>query len=159
MVSESSNELPQTYDRQAWAGRVRALSVLITFILPLLASAQNTERVPRLCFLTFDPGTLSTTRFDAFFEGLRDFGYRNGQTITIDYLSAEGQADRVPAQAAECVRRKADIIVVTTTPIAEAARSATQTVPIVMCSLADPVGSGLVASLARPGGNIKRCSA
>jgi putative tryptophan/tyrosine transport system substrate-binding protein len=78
----------------------------------------------------------------------------NGQTITIDYLSAEGQAERFPALANECLKLKADVIVVTTTPAAQAAKNATRTIPIVMIPLGDPVGTGLVASLARPGGNI-----
>jgi hypothetical protein len=63
---------------------------------PYAARAQAPKKIPRLCFLTFDPGTLSN-RFDAFFQGLRDLGYANGQNIAIDYLSAEGQSDRFPA--------------------------------------------------------------
>jgi ABC-type uncharacterized transport system substrate-binding protein len=78
----------------------------------------------------------------------------DGQTITIDYLSADGQGDRFPGLAAECLRRKADVIVVTTTPAAKAAKSATQTIPIVMYPLGDPVVTGLIASLARPGSNV-----
>ena len=95
---------------------------------------------PRLCFLTFDPGTLRTTRFGGFFQGLADRGYVDGQTIVVDYLSADGQAERVSAIAAECLRLTADIIVVTTTPIAQAAKNATRTIPIVMLPLGDPVG-------------------
>ncbi len=74
--------------------------------------------------------------------------------MTIDYLSADGRSDRFPALALECLRRKADIIVVTTTPAAQAAKNATRTIPIVMIPLGDPVTTGLVASLARPGGNV-----
>ena len=59
---------------------------------PLAARAQQSKNIPRLCFLTFDPGTLQTTRFDAFFQALRDLGYVDGQTISIDYLSADGRA-------------------------------------------------------------------
>ena len=121
---------------------------------PLVARAQP-GKIRRLCFLTFDPGTPQSSRFDAFFQGLRGLGYVDGQTITIDYLSAgTGQAGGFPALAAECLRLKADIIVVTTTPAAQAAKNATRTIPIVMHSLGDPVGTGLVASLARPGGNV-----
>jgi putative ABC transport system substrate-binding protein len=119
---------------------------------PLAAEAQ-TEKLPRLCFLTFDPGTPQSSRFDVFFQSLRDLGYVDGLTITIDYLSA-GTAVGFPALATECLRRKADIIVVTTTPAAQAAKNATRTIPIVMHSLGDPVATGLVASLARPGGNV-----
>ena len=76
------------------------------------------------------------------------------QTITIDYLSADGRGERFPALAAECVRLQADIIVVSTTPAAQAAKNATRTIPIVMIALGDPVGTGLVDSLARPGANV-----
>jgi len=121
---------------------------------PLAASAQQFNKIPRLCFLTFDPGTLESTRFKPFFQALRDLGYVDGQTITIDYLSANGQGEHFPDLAADCARLKADVIVVTTTPAANAAKNATRTVPIVMYPLGDPVGTGLVASLARPGGNV-----
>ena len=123
-------------------------------VAPLAVGAQP-GRIPRLCFLTFDPGTPQSSRFDAFFQGLRDLGYVDGQTITIDYLSAAtSQAAGFPALATECLRVKADIIVVTTTPAAQAAKHATHTIPIVMHSLGDPMATGLVASLARPGGNV-----
>ena len=78
---------------------------------PLAARAQAPKNVPRLCFLTFDPSTLQSNRFDAFFQGLRDLGYANGQNLAIDYLSAAGDGDRFPALAAECLRLKADVIV------------------------------------------------
>jgi putative tryptophan/tyrosine transport system substrate-binding protein len=121
---------------------------------PLAARAQQTKNIPRLCFLTFDPGTLETTRFKPLFQALRDLGYVDGQTITIDYLSANGQGERFPDLAADCVRLKAAVIVVTTTPAAKAAKAATGSVPIIMYPLGDPVVTGLVASLNRPGGNI-----
>ncbi|MFZ1087806.1 MAG: ABC transporter substrate-binding protein [Xanthobacteraceae bacterium] len=120
---------------------------------PLAARAQQSKKIPRLCFLTFDPGTLQATRF-AFFEGLRDLGYVDGQSINIDYLSAEGRGERFPALAAECLRRQADIIAVSTTPAAQAAKNATRTIPIIMIALGDPVGTGLVDSLAQPGRNV-----
>ena len=121
---------------------------------PCAAAAQPAANPPRLCFLTFDPGTLRSTRFSPFFEGLRDLGHVDRQTLTIDYLSAEGQADRLPALAGECVRLGASVIVVTTTPFAHAAKNATRSIPIVMLTLGDPVGTGLIASLGRPGGNV-----
>ena len=99
-------------------------------------------------------GTPQSSRFRPFFQGLRDLGYVDGQTISIDYLSAAGQGEQFPALAADCLRLKADIIVVTTTPAARAAMTATDTIPIVMHSLGDPVATGLVASLAQPGGNV-----
>jgi putative tryptophan/tyrosine transport system substrate-binding protein len=121
---------------------------------PLAARAQQPKNIPRLCFLTFDPGTLQSTRFDAFFDSLRDLGYVDGQTINIDYLSADGRSERFAALAAECLRLKADIIALSTTPAARAAKNATHTTPIVMIALGDPVGTGLVDSLAQPGGNV-----
>jgi putative ABC transport system substrate-binding protein len=80
---------------------------------------------------------------------LRDLGYVDGQTITIDYLTADGHGERFPMLAAECLRLKADI-----TLAAQVAKGATHRVPIVMIALGAPVGTGLVDSLARPGGNV-----
>jgi putative tryptophan/tyrosine transport system substrate-binding protein len=128
--------------------------VLGVIIAPVATDAQPKGTIPRLCFLTFDPGTLESNRFSLFFQGLRDLGYLDGRTIHIDYLSADGRPDRFPALAADCLRLKADIVVVTTTPVTQAAKNATRTIPIVMIPLGDPVGTGLVASLARPGGNV-----
>jgi putative ABC transport system substrate-binding protein len=122
-------------------------------VAPLPAEAQP-RKIPRLCFLTFDPGTPQSTRFTPFFRGLRDLGYVDGRNIAIDYLSADGRGERFPTLAADCVRLKADVIVVTTTPGAQAAKNATRTIPIVLHALGDPVATGLVASLARPGGNV-----
>jgi putative ABC transport system substrate-binding protein len=137
---------------------VRRLGALVlafvVLALPLATEAQPARMIPRLCFLTFDPGTPQSSRFTPFFQGLRDLGYVDGQTITIDYLSADGRGERFPALAADCLRLKADIIVVTTTPAAQAAKNATRTIPIVMYPLGDPVATGLVASLARPRGNL-----
>jgi putative ABC transport system substrate-binding protein len=134
------------------------LSTLVLGLLgaPLTAEAKRAEKIPQLCFLTFDPGTSRSpsTRFDAFFQGLRDLGYVDEQTIAINYLSANGRNERFPRLAAECVRLKADIIAVSTTPAAQAAKNATRTIPVVMLALGDPVGTGLVDSLARPGGNV-----
>jgi putative ABC transport system substrate-binding protein len=81
-------------------------------------------------------------------------GYVDGKTINIDYLSADGHGERFPSLAAECLRLKADIIAVSTTPATQAAKKATPTIPIVMIGLGDPVGTGLVDSLAQPGGNV-----
>jgi putative tryptophan/tyrosine transport system substrate-binding protein len=133
-----------------------AVALTLGLLAPLVAEAQPARKIPRLCFLTFDPGTAQSpsARFDGFFQGLHDLGYVHGQTITIDYLVAAGRSELFPELAAECVRLKADIIVVSTTPAADAAKIATRTIPIVMIALGDPVGTGLVDSLARPGGNL-----
>ena len=127
-----------------------------TAVWPIVAHAQEPKKIPHLCFLTFDPGTLQSRspRFDAFFDSLRELGYVNGQTISIDYLSAEGSDERFPDLVSECLRRNADVIAVSTTPAAQAAKRATRTVPIVMIALGDPVGTGLVESIAKPGGNV-----
>jgi putative ABC transport system substrate-binding protein len=122
--------------------------------MPFVARAQQPKKLPRLCFLTLDPGSLQSTRFSPFFEGLRDLGYVPGETINIDYLTADGQAERYPALAAECMRLGADVIATSTTPATQAAKNATRVIPIVMIGLGDPVGTGLVDSLARPGGNV-----
>jgi putative ABC transport system substrate-binding protein len=136
------------------AGRRRVITLLggAAAAWPVAAHAQAPRNIPRLCFLTFDPGT--SNRFDAFFQGLRDLGYANGQNIVIDYLSAEGNGERFPALAAECLRLKADVIAVSTTPAAQAAIAATRSIPILMIGLGDPVRTGLVNSLAQPGGNV-----
>jgi ABC-type uncharacterized transport system substrate-binding protein len=136
--------------------RVALLAMLALLAAPLVGEGQQPKKIPRLCFLTFDPGTLlsRSTRFDAFFQGLRDLGYVDGQTITIDYFSADGRGEQFPALTAECLRLKADIIAVSTTPAAQVAKNTTRTIPIVMIALGDPVGTGLVDSLAQPGGNV-----
>jgi len=131
---------------------IAAITVAASWPFP--AYAQQPRTIPRVCFLTFDPDTSRSTRFGAFFQGLRDLGYVDGQTVTIDYLSADGRGERFAALAAECLRLKADIIVASTTPATQAAKIATRTIPIVMLHLGDPVGAGLVDSLVRPGGNV-----
>ena len=136
--------------------RVVLLAMLTLLAAPFVGEAQQSKKIPRLCFLSFGPDTLKSQspRFDAFFDGLRDLGYLNGQTIKIDYLSADGRGEQFPELAAECVRLQVDIIVISTTPAAQAAKNATRTIPIVMIALGDPVGTGLVGSLARPEANI-----
>lgn len=129
-------------------------TTIVALLLSLAAEGQPAARIPHLCFLTFDTGTLQSNRFGPFFQGLHDLGYLDGQTITIDYLSAQEHGQRFPTLAAQCLKLKADIIVVTTTPAAQAAKNATRSIPIVMYPLGDPVATGLVASLARPGGNV-----
>src|SRR5262249_22814516 len=91
---------------------------------------------------------------EAFLEEMRALGYVEGQHLVLEYRGAEGQYERFPDLAAELVRLKMDVLIVLATPAALAAKDATTTISIVMLGIADPVGSGLVASLARPGGNI-----
>lgn len=97
---------------------------------------------------------LNTANLDALRQGLREFGYVEGQNIVIEYRSADGRQERFPDLATELIRLKVDLIVVRGTPAALAAKNATRTMPLVMTAAGDPVGSGIVASLARPGGNV-----
>ena len=135
---------------------IKLFTIVAVLSTPIAVEAQQPKKIPRLCFLTFDPGTFQSrsARFEPFFNRLNELGYVDGQTITIDYLSAEGRNDRFAEIATECLRFKADVIAVTTTPGALAAKQTTQTVPIVMLPLGDPVGVGLVSNIARPEGNI-----
>jgi putative ABC transport system substrate-binding protein len=119
-----------------------------------LADAQQTGKIPRIGYL--DPGTASASAVlvDAFRQELRKLGWVDGKNITIDYRFAEQKTERLPELAADLVRLKVDVIVSASSTSALAAKSATTTIPIVMTQSADPVGAGLVASLARPGGNV-----
>jgi putative ABC transport system substrate-binding protein len=120
---------------------------------PLVADAQQAGKVYRIGYLSSGPAT-SNLYSEAFQQGLRELGWVEGQNIVTDYRFAEGRLDRLPDLAAELVRLKVDVIVASPTPAAVAAKNATGTVPIVMWGVGDPVGLGLIASLARPGGNV-----
>ena len=119
---------------------------------PLAAGAQQTAEPARIGVLMFLPMTNAAR--EEFRRGLRDHGYVEGQNIVVEWRSAEGKSDRVDALAAELVRLKVAVIIAEFTPAARAAKSATHTIPIVMASAGDPVAMGLVASLARPEGNV-----
>ena len=123
---------------------------------PLAAHAQQTGKVARIGYLAAGSHDNPFVRqnLDAFRQGLRDLGHVEGQNIAIVYRFAEGDFDRLPDLAAELVRLEVAVIVAAPTPAAVAARNATETIPIVMINVGDPVGLGLIASLARPGGNI-----
>jgi putative ABC transport system substrate-binding protein len=125
--------------------------------VPLSSFAQQQQaRIPRIGFLGLADPTAWSPRVDAFRSGLRDLGYVEGKNITIEFRFAEGQYDRLPALAAELVRLNVDVIVTHAVPGALAAKRATATnpIPVVMTNVGDAVGAGIVASLARPGGNI-----
>jgi putative ABC transport system substrate-binding protein len=118
------------------------------------AEAQQPTKIPRIGFLNAVSPSAVSVRIEAFRQGLRELGYVEGKNMVIEYRYAEGKLDRLPALAAELVRLKVDIIVSAGPQSTRAAKEATVTIPIVMGFDNDPVGSGLVASLARPGGNI-----
>src|SRR5437660_4598518 len=123
------------------------------------AEAQQPTRVLRIGYLDNSTASGSAVLVDAFRQELRKFGWIEGKNIAIEYRFAEQKNERVPELAVDLVRLKVDLFVATATPVALAAKSATTTIPIVMVSAGDPVAAGLVASLARPGGNVTGISA
>ena len=146
-----------TRDSRLRAYRLIAVLILLPALLaaPLAAGAQQAARVPRIGLLGIVPPSDTSRRLDAFRQALGELGWVEGQNIVIDYRFAEGRLDRLPDLAAELVRLRVDIIVAVATQGVAAAKSATQTIPIVMISGgADPVGLGFITSLARPGGNV-----
>ncbi len=120
---------------------------------PFAAEAQQAAMVPRIGYLSPNL-TASPHTHKAFRQGLHDLGYVEGRNLVIEYRDAEGKLERLPALAAELVALKVDVVVAPNTVAALAARQATKTIPIVFAVAADPVTSGLVTSLARPGGNV-----
>ena len=125
---------------------------------PLALEAQPAGKVYRIGMLERTSPAINAANLDAFRQGLRDLGYVEGKNFVIEYRSADGRDERFPGLAAELVRLKVDLIVTRGTP-ALAAKHATGTIPVVITGLADPVGQGVVASLAHPGGNITGVSA
>ena len=142
--------------------RLIALAVVLTVSLnlaPIAAEAQQAARIPRIGFLSASSPSSEEPRLAAFREGLRQLGYVEKQNIMIEYRWAEGKLDRLSVLAADLVRLKVDVIVAGGEAPIRAALRATGTIPIVMAVVGDPGGSGLVTSLARPGGNITGLSA
>jgi putative tryptophan/tyrosine transport system substrate-binding protein len=122
-------------------------------VWPLAGRAQQPAKLPTVGALVL--GSTDPEQFwRDFRQGLRDLGYVEGQNIRFEFRSAQGQANRVPELAAELVRLKVDVIVTWFTPPTQAAKQATHEIPIVMADTGDPIGTGLVASLPRPGGNV-----
>ena len=120
----------------------------------LAADAQQAGKVPRIGFLGVSSPSDRPPLLDAFRQRLRELGWVEGQNIVIDYRYAEDRVDRLSDLAAELVRLKVDLIVSLGTQGVTAAKNATETIPIVMIAVRDPVGTGFIASLARPGGNV-----
>ena len=132
---------------------VGLVTLAFTFALTGAVGAQPTN-IPRIAYLGATSLTANAARVEAFRQGLRELGYVEGKNIVIELRSAEGEQGRLPALVAEIIRLKFDIIVSAGPSVTRAAKQATTTIPIVMGNDGDPVGSGFVASLARPGGNI-----
>ncbi len=132
------------------------LCLLTTALLSTVpfVEAQQPKKVPRIGLLSYNSASLQAPRVKTFREGLRDIGYIEGQNITIEERYADGKPDRLPTLAAELVHLKVDVIVTLGEDATRPAKEATSTIPIVMTQDSDPVGSGFVASLARPGGNV-----
>jgi putative ABC transport system substrate-binding protein len=131
-----------------------AILALGVFAESLAADAQPSKSMARLGFLGSSSVERDKGRVEAFYQRLQELGWMDGRNLSIEQRFAAGQFDKLPALAAELVRLKPDVLVVSGAPAAHAAKNATRVIPIVMTNAADPVGTGLVASLARPGGNL-----
>ena len=133
---------------------LQAITVATAFGWPAVADAQQAAKVPRIAFLSASDAASMANNVEAFRQGLKELGYVEGRNIVVEYRWAEGKFDRLPVLAAELDRLKVDAIVSAGPSATHGAKQATSRTPIVMAFDADPVGSGFVASLARPGGNI-----
>src|SRR5215813_9400238 len=134
--------------------------VVLLFLAPgKFAEAQQTGKIFRIGFLDSSTASGMAVLLEAFRQELSKLGWNEGKNLTIEYRFAEQKIERLPELAAELVRRNVDLIVVSTGPAALAVKSATTTIPVVMSGAADPIGEGIIASLARPGGNVTGLSA
>jgi putative ABC transport system substrate-binding protein len=133
-------------------------ALTVIFALVQFVDAQQPGKMARLGFLTAAGRAGSAHLIEAFLQGLNEIGYVDGKNIAIEYRFAEGKFDRLPELAADLVRLKVDVIVAAVTQASLAAKNATATIPIVMVAVGNPVDSGLIASLARPGANISGTS-
>jgi putative tryptophan/tyrosine transport system substrate-binding protein len=126
---------------------------------PFAGRAQQAERMRRIGVLETISADLNATNLEALRKGLRDLGYFEGQNLTIEYRSADGQVERFPQLAEELARAQVDVIVTRGTPAVFAAKNATTTIPVVMAASGEPLATGVVLGLARPGGNVTGLSA
>jgi len=139
--------------------RFMLTSVAGALAAPLAAEAQLARRIYRVGVLEVRAVASNATNLAAFRQGLKELGLVEGQNLLIEYRSADGQPERFPELARELLQVKVDIIMTRGTPAALAAKTATATIPIVMASSGDPVGTGIIASVGRPGGNVTGLSA
>jgi putative ABC transport system substrate-binding protein len=139
-----------------WCSTVGVIVLLTLSLLgvPLAAETLPSAKVARIGYLGSTTTREQEAYLETFLEGMRALGYVEGQNLVMEYRGAAGQYERFPDLAAELVRLQVDVLLVVATPAALAAKAATTTIPIVLAGVGDPVGSGLVASLARPGGNV-----
>jgi len=152
LKSKTCTESSRSIQNLKW---VRVVAIGVSFTLcGAVAQAQQPTKVYRIGYLTNASLSSVAARTEAFHQGLRELGYVEGKNIVIEWRSTEGKADRQPGLAAELVRLKVDVIVTGGPAATRAAKEATVAIPIVMAFDIDPVGSGFVATLARPGGNI-----
>jgi len=130
------------------------LTLCVMLLAPCIpADAQPSTKIPRVGYLRGGSAELEKVWLVAFLQGLRELGYLEGKSIVVERRYAAGRYEELPALAAELIRLKVDVILAASTPVAHSAKKTTNSIPIVMV-VADPVGTGLVASLARPGANI-----
>lgn len=135
------------------------LAFFLSAAAPRAVDAQRPEKLYRIGMLERTSMAINAANVDGFRQGLRELGYVEGKSFTIEYRSADGGDERFPGLATELVRLKVDLLLTRGTPAALAAKSATGTIPVVIVGVGDPVGQNVVASLARPGGNITGLSA
>ncbi len=122
--------------------------------LPRGTRAQQPARVPRIGFMASSSAQRVASRLAAFRQGLQELGYQDGQAIFVEWRFADGNFETLPRLAADLIRAKVDVLVIEGTPAAEAAKKATTSIPVEFTNAGDPVGTGLVDSLAKPGGNL-----
>ena len=152
LKSKACPELGRRIQNLKWLGIV---AIGVTFVMcGAVAQAQQRGKVPRIGFLGNSTAALEANLVGPFRDGLRDLGYVEGQNILIEYRWAEGKYERFPALIAELIASKVDVIVTAGTPATQAYQKARTSIPLVMVAVGDPVGTGIVASLNRPGGNI-----
>ena len=152
LKSKTCTERRRSIQNLRWAGFLVILVLLVGCVG--MAEAQQPGKTPRLGVLMSGSPEARRAVLDAFRQGLRDFGYTEGQNIVIEYRFTEGRDERLSDLAAELVQLKVDVIVTSGIPPPLAAKKATKTIPIVMGVVGDAIGTGLVDSLARPGGNV-----
>ncbi len=158
-ASRSGSSAPGTgmagISRRAFLGSLAGTSLAAPFV----GEAQRPERLYRVGMVERTSVEINAANVQGFRRGLRELGYVEGESFGIEYRSADGQDGRFPGLVGELVRLKVDLILTRGTPAALAAKNATATIPVVIIGVGDPVGSGLVASLAHPGGNVTGLSA